>query len=81
MGREHCFERFDVERAKCCLETRNEITDGDRQSPEASDLAKCLSWNIYCNEADKAGKESNYLAEENWIHSTHRPNLNSLDLR
>ena len=55
MGREHCFERFDVERANCCLEVRNEITDGDRQSPEASDPAKCLSWNIYCNKSRQSG--------------------------
>ena len=61
MGSEHCFERFDVERADRCLETRNEITDGDRQSPEASDLAKVLSWNIYCNKSRQSGLRKQLL--------------------
>ena len=40
--REQCFERLEVERAICCLETRKEIREGERQSPETADLAKCL---------------------------------------
>ena len=34
LGREQCSEMLDVERAICCVETRKEIREGERQSPE-----------------------------------------------